>query len=81
MLTNKDLMIGDRNALRGQPHKCSASDIEALAEYEEKGVPTDISEIPITFKILEKGYNRTNQNYLRYDTHRNVNPRGCKKSI
>lgn len=53
MLTSKDLMIGDWYALRGQPHKCTASDIAYIAECEEKGVPTDISEILITFKILE----------------------------
>ena len=54
MLTSKDLMIGDWYTLRGQPHKCTASDIAFIAECEEKGVSTDISEIPITFKILEK---------------------------
>ena len=47
-------MIGDWYAFRGHPYKCTASDIEALAECEEKGVPTDISEIPITAEILEK---------------------------
>lgn len=54
MLTSKDLMIGDWYAFRGHPYKCTASDIASLAECEEKGAPTDISEIPLTAEILEK---------------------------
>jgi hypothetical protein len=54
MLTSKDLMIGDWYAFQGHPYKCTASDIEALAECEEKGVPTDISEIPLTAEILDR---------------------------
>ena len=53
MLTSKDLMIGDWFAFQGHPYKCTASDIEALTECEEKGIPTDISEIPITPEILK----------------------------
>lgn len=49
-----DLMIGDWYAFRGHPYKCTASDIASIAECEEKGAPTDISEIPITPEILEK---------------------------
>ena len=54
MLTSKDLMIGDWYAFRGHPYKCTANDIASLAECEEKGAPTDISEIPLTPEILEK---------------------------
>ena len=50
----KDLMIGDWYAFRGHPYKCTANDIASLAECEEKGAPTDISEIPLTPEILEK---------------------------
>lgn len=50
----RELMIGDWYAFRGHPYKCTASDIASLAECEEKGVPTDISEIPLTPEILEK---------------------------
>lgn len=49
-----ELMIGDWYAFRGHPYKCTASDIASIAECEEKGVPTDISEIPLTPEILEK---------------------------
>jgi len=67
MLTSKDLMIGDWYAFRGHPYKCTASDIEALAECEEKGVPTDISEIPITAEILEKnGFDISDQEVKQY---------------
>lgn len=54
MITSKDLMIGDWYAFRGHPYKCTASDIASIAECEEKGAPTDISEIPLTAEILEK---------------------------
>ena len=54
MLTSKDLMIGDWYAFRGHPYKCTASDIAALVECEEKGIPTDISEIPLTAEILDR---------------------------
>ena len=47
-------MIGDWYAFRGHPYKCTASDIASIAECEEKGAPTDISEIPLTPEILEK---------------------------
>lgn len=53
-MTSKDLMIGDWYAFRGHPYKCTASDIASIAECEEKGAQTDISEIPITAEILEK---------------------------
>lgn len=49
-----ELMIGDWYAFRGHPYKCTASDIASIAECEEKGAQTDISEIPITSEILEK---------------------------
>lgn len=54
MISAKDLMIGDWYAFRGHPHQCTASDIASIAECEEKGAPTDISEIPLTSEILEK---------------------------
>lgn len=47
-------MIGDWYAFRGHPYKCTASDIASIAECEEKGAQTDISEIPLTPEILEK---------------------------
>lgn len=53
-MTSKDLMIGDWYAFRGHPYKCTARDIASIAECEEKGAPTDISEIPLTAEILEK---------------------------
>ena len=49
-----ELMIGDWYAFRGHPYQCTASDIASIAECEEKGAPTDISEIPLTPEILEK---------------------------
>jgi len=49
-----ELMIGDWYAFRGHPYKCTASDIASIAECEEKGAPTDISEFPLTPEILEK---------------------------
>lgn len=52
----KELMIGDWYAFMGHPYKCTANDIASLAECEEKGVSTDISEIPITPEILEKNF-------------------------
>ena len=54
MLTSKDLMTGDWYAFQGHPYQCTASDIASIAECEEKGAPTDISEIPLTPEILEK---------------------------
>ena len=54
MITSKELMIGDWYVFQGHPYKCTASDIAALAECEENGMPTDISEIPLTAEILEK---------------------------
>lgn len=54
MIQAKDLMIGDWYAFRGHPYKCTANDIASLAECEEKGVPTDISEISLAPEILEK---------------------------
>jgi hypothetical protein len=51
-----ELMIGDWYAFRGHPYQCTASDIASLAECEEKGAPTDISEIPLTPEILEKNF-------------------------
>lgn len=67
----KDLMIGDWYAFRGHPYKCTAYDIESLAECEEKGAPTDISEIPLTPEILEKNgwrkiMNDDNEECYRY---------------
>lgn len=55
-------MIGDWYAFRGHPYKCTASDIASIAECEEKGAPTDISEIPITPEILEKNTFESNKN-------------------
>lgn len=49
-----ELMIGDWYAFRGHPYKCTASDIASIAECEENGAQTDISEIPLTPEILEK---------------------------
>lgn len=60
----EDLMIGDWYAFRGHPYKCTASDIASIAECEEIGAPTDISEIPLTDEILEK-------NKMREFEHRN----------
>lgn len=54
MIHANDLMIGDWYAFRGHPYKCTAGDIASIAECEEKGAPTDISEIPLTAEILEK---------------------------
>ena len=51
-----ELMIGDWYAFRGHPYKCTASDIASLAECEEKGAPTDISEIPLTAEIMERNF-------------------------
>lgn len=53
-MNTRELMIGDWYAFRGHPYQCTASDIASLAECEEKGAPTDISEIPLTAEILEK---------------------------
>lgn len=53
-MESNELMIGDWYAFRGHPYKCTASDIASIAECEEKGAQTDISEIPITPEILEK---------------------------
>lgn len=66
----EDLMIGDWYAFRGHPYKCTASDIASIAECEEIGAPTDISEIPLTVKILEKNgwrsiMNGTGEFYLK----------------
>lgn len=70
MLTSKDLMIGDWYAFRGHPYKCTASDIAALAECEEKGVPTDISEILLTAEILEKnGFTKAHDEVEDIDTY------------
>ena len=66
MLTSKDLMIGDWYAFRGHPYKCTASDIASLAECEENGAPTDISEIPLTAEILEKNEWRCFNTYHKY---------------
>ena len=66
MLQAKDLQIGDWYAFHGHPYQCTASDIASLAECEEKGTPTDISEIPITPEILEKnGFHSTNEHTLK----------------
>ena len=54
MLTSKDLMIGDWYAFRGHPYKCTASDIEALAECEEKGVPPSMFDLE---RVAERFYN------------------------
>ena len=70
MITSKELMIGDWYAFLGHPYKCTASDIAALAEYEENGVPTDISEIPLTAEILEKnGFTRFGTDYILKERH------------
>ena len=80
MITSKELMIGDWYAFQGHPYKCTASDIAALAECEEKGAPTDISEIPITPEILKRngfiltevgdnGIATPRKNINRYEKH------------
>lgn len=80
MITSKELMIGDWYAFRGHPHKCTARDIASIAECEEKGAPTDISEIPITTEILKRngfiltevgdnGISTPRKNINRYEKH------------
>lgn len=50
----KDLMIGDWVAFQGHPYQYTASDIASMAECEDKGIPTDTTEIPLTEEVLEK---------------------------
>lgn len=59
-----ELMIKDWVAFQGHPYQMTANDIASIADCEARGVPTDLSEIPLTPEILEKnGFERTSDGW------------------